>query len=92
MALSHILYEEVNFDRDAVTSVDWASYPIVERPAAPEEIDVVLVNRPNKPAQGGGEGSTRPVSGAVANGFYDATGVRMRRAPLTPERVKKALG
>jgi CO/xanthine dehydrogenase Mo-binding subunit len=92
MALSRILYEEVNFDRDAVTSVDWASYPIVESPDAPEEIDVVLVNRPNKPAQGGGEGSTRPVSGAVANGFYDATGVRMRRAPLTPERVKKALG
>jgi CO/xanthine dehydrogenase Mo-binding subunit len=91
MALSRILYEEVNFDQDAVTSVDWESYPIVESPDAPEEIDVILVNRPNEPPQGGGEGSTRPVSGAVANAFYDATGVRMRTAPLSPARVKAAL-
>ncbi len=91
MALSRILYEEVNFDEDMVTSVDWATYPIVESPDAPEEIDVILVNRPEKAPQGAGEGSTRPVSGAIANAFYDATGVRLRTAPLTPERVKAAL-
>jgi CO/xanthine dehydrogenase Mo-binding subunit len=91
MALSRILYEEVNFDEEMVTSVDWVSYPIVESPDAPEAIDVVLINRPDQPAQGAGEGSTRPVSGAVANAFYDATGVRMKRAPLSVEAVKAAL-
>ncbi len=91
MAVSRILHEEVNFDEEMVTSVDWVSYPIVESPDAPEDIDVVLINRPDKPAQGAGEGSTRPVSGAVANAFYDATGVRMMRAPLSVERVKAAL-
>jgi nicotinate dehydrogenase subunit B len=91
MALSRVIYEEVMFDGDSVTSVDWVSYPIAESPDAPEEIDVVLINRPDKPAMGAGEPSTRPVSGAIANAFYDATGVRMRTAPLTPERVKAAL-
>lgn len=91
MALSRILFEEVNFDEEMVTSVDWVSYPIIESPEAPETIDVVLINRPDQPAQGAGEGSTRPVSGAVANAFYDATGVRMMQAPLNVERVKAAL-
>ncbi|MCZ6885974.1 MAG: xanthine dehydrogenase family protein molybdopterin-binding subunit, partial [Alphaproteobacteria bacterium] len=91
MALSRVLFEEVMFDPDEVTSIDWASYPISESPDAPEAIDVVLINRPDKPSMGAGEPATRPVSGAIANAFYDATGVRMRTAPLTPERVKAAL-
>jgi len=91
MALSRVIYEEVMFDEESVTSVDWASYPISESPDAPETIDVVLINRPDKPAMGAGEPSTRPVSGALANAFYDATGVRIRTAPLTPDRVKAAL-
>lgn len=91
MTLSRVIYEEVMFDEDSVTSVDWASYPIGESPDAPEEIDVVLINRPNKPAMGAGEPSTRPISGAIANAFYDATGIRLRSAPLSPARVKAAL-
>lgn len=47
---------------------------------------------PDQPATGAGEGATRPVSAAIANAVYDATGVRMRQAPMTPERVKAALG
>ncbi len=92
MATSRSLFEEVMFEPDRVTSVDWATYPILESPDAPEAIDVVLINRPDKPAMGAGEGSTRPVSAAIANAVYDATGVRMRRGPLTAERVKAALG
>jgi len=92
MATSRSLFEEVMFEPDHVTSVDWATYPILESPDAPEAIDVVLINRPDKPAMGAGEGSTRPVSAAIANAVYDATGVRMRRGPLTAERVKAALG
>jgi nicotinate dehydrogenase subunit B len=92
MATSRSLFEEVMFEPDRVTSVDWATYPILESPDAPEAIDVVLINRPDKPATGAGEAATRPVSAAIANAVYDATGVRIRRGPLTAERVKAAIG
>jgi CO/xanthine dehydrogenase Mo-binding subunit len=42
-------------------------------------------------AKGGGEGSLNPMAASVANALYRATGVRVRRAPLTPERVWRAL-
>ncbi len=86
-----MLFEEVRFDRDRVTSVDWASYPILDIGDAPESIDVVLINRPDAAPTGAGEPSVRIVAAAVANAFFDATGVRLRRAPLSPERVKAAL-
>ena len=90
-ATSRGIYEEVMFDRNNVTSVDWATYPIAETPDAPGEIQIVLINRPDVPSAGAGESSTKPTPGALANAFFDATGVRIRRAPLTPERVKAAL-
>ena len=89
--LSRTLFEEVRFDREKVTSVDWLSYPILEIRDAPEAIEVVLINRPEIAPSGAGEPSIRVVPAAVANAFFDATGVRLRRAPLTPERVKAAL-
>lgn len=89
---SRALFEEVLFDRANVRSVDWASYPILEMPDAPETIDIVLINRPNQAPQGAGEACSRPVGGALANALFDATGVRLRRAPLTAERVKAAIG
>jgi nicotinate dehydrogenase subunit B len=85
------LFEEVMFDRDNVTSVDWATYPIADIQDAPEAIDIVLLDRPDVPPSGAGEPSSRPVAGAIANALFDATGVRLRRAPFTPERVKAAL-
>jgi CO/xanthine dehydrogenase Mo-binding subunit len=89
--LSRTLFEEVRFDREKVTSIDWMSYPILEIRDAPESIDVVLINRPEVPPTGAGEPSIRVIPAAVANAFFDATGVRLRRVPLTPERVKAAL-
>lgn len=89
--LSRTLFEEVKFDRNSVTSVDWASYPILEMRDAPESIEVVLINRPEAAPTGAGEPTMRSIPAAVANAFFDATGVRMRRVPLTPERVKAAL-
>ena len=58
---------------------------------APETIDVVLINRPEIAPSGAGEPSTRPVAAAVANAIFDATGVRIRRVPFTPDRVRAAL-
>jgi nicotinate dehydrogenase subunit B len=89
--ISRTLQEEVRFDRNRVTSVDWMSYPILDIKDAPESVDIVLVNRPELPPTGAGEATPRIVPAAIANAFFDATGVRLRRAPLTPERVKAAL-
>ncbi len=89
--LSRTLFEEVRFDRSSVQSVDWASYPILEMQDAPEEIDIVLINNTDVAPSGAGEPTIRSVPAAVANAFWDATGVRIRRAPLSPERVKSAL-
>ena len=89
--LSRTLLEEVRFDNNRVTSVDWASYPIVEIKDAPETIDVVLINHPEIAPSGAGEPSIRSIPAAIANAFFDATGVRLRTAPLTPERVLAAL-
>jgi len=90
-AISRTVFEEVQFDRDHVLSVDWASYPILEMQDAPERIDIVLIDRPDVAASGAGEPSTRTAPAAIANAIYDATGVRIRRVPITPERIKAAL-
>lgn len=89
--VSRTLWEEVTFDKNNVTSVDWASYPILDITETPETVDIVLINRPELPATGAGEPSIRPVAAAIANAIFDATGVRIRRVPFSPERVKAAL-
>jgi CO/xanthine dehydrogenase Mo-binding subunit len=88
---SRALSEEVAFDRAKVTSTDWTTYPILDITEAPEAVDFVLINHPELPPAGAGESSIRPVAAALANAVFDATGVRLRRAPLTPERLKPAL-
>jgi nicotinate dehydrogenase subunit B len=88
--ISRTLHEEVTFDRSRVTSVDWASYPILRFPEAPQ-IDVMLIDRPDQPLLGAGEAATTPVAAAIANAVFDATGARLRTVPFTPERVKAAL-
>jgi nicotinate dehydrogenase subunit B len=90
-AISRTLFEEVRFDQNRVTSIDWVSYPILELADAPEAIDIVLIDTPTMAPQGAGEPSTRTVPAAIANAIFDATGIRMRRVPITPERMKAAL-
>ncbi|TAM12545.1 MAG: xanthine dehydrogenase family protein molybdopterin-binding subunit [Nevskiaceae bacterium] len=88
--LSRTLIEEVKWDAAHVTSLDWASYPIVTFPDVPA-IDIVLLDRPEAPAWGVGEPTCSVVPPALSNAIFDAVGVRMRRAPFTPERVRQAL-
>jgi nicotinate dehydrogenase subunit B len=90
-ASSRALFEEVTFDTRNVTSIDWVSYPILDIMDAPESIDIVLINRTDVPPSGAGEPATRPTAAAIANAVFDATGVRLRKAPFTRKRVKAAL-
>jgi CO/xanthine dehydrogenase Mo-binding subunit len=96
-SLSRALYEEVTFDTEKVTSVDWASYHTLRHTDVPERIDIVLVNgdpnpdRPDLPMYGAGETICKPLMAAMANAIYDATGVRLRRVPFKAERVLAAL-
>jgi CO/xanthine dehydrogenase Mo-binding subunit len=87
---SRTLHEEVTFDRYKVTSVDWASYPILTFPEVPA-LDVALIGDPRSRPMGAGEAASAPVPAALGNAVYDAIGIRLRTAPLTPERVLAAL-
>jgi CO/xanthine dehydrogenase Mo-binding subunit len=89
--ISRTLWEEVKFDNKSVTSVDWQTYPILDITETPEMIDFALINHPELPPTGAGEPSMRPLSAAIANAVFDATGVRIRRVPFSPDRVKQAL-
>ena len=96
-SVSRALHEEVQFDTEKVTSVDWASHPTLTHADAPERIDVVIVNgdpnpdRPDLPHYGAGEAVCKPTVAAIANAIHDATGVRIRRAPFRDARVLAAL-
>ena len=96
-SISRALHEEVQFDTEKVTSVDWRSHPSLTHADTPEKIDVVLVNgdpnphRPDLPHYGAGETTCKPMIAAVANAIYDATGVRLRRVPFRDARVLAAL-
>jgi len=87
---SRTLWEEVAFDRKNVTSVDWVTYPILDITEAPQTIDVVLINHPELAPTGAGEPSSRPIAAAIGNAIFDATGVRLRRVPFTPDKVRAA--
>jgi CO/xanthine dehydrogenase Mo-binding subunit len=95
--LSRALHEEVTFDTEKVTSVDWVSHPTLTHADTPAAIDVVIVNgdpnpnRPDLPHYGAGETVCKPLIAAVANAIFDATGVRLRRVPFRDARVLAAL-
>jgi CO/xanthine dehydrogenase Mo-binding subunit len=89
-SLSRALFEAVSFDAAGVTSTDWASYPILTFPDVPA-LEIDLIDRPNEKALGAGEAACAPVAAALGNALFDATGVRLREAPFTAERMKAAL-
>ncbi|MGE3993635.1 molybdopterin cofactor-binding domain-containing protein, partial [Pseudorhodoplanes sp.] len=88
-AASRSLKEQVMFDSNGITSLDWASYPILTFPEVPD-VEVAIINRPDLPPAGAGELGSCPVAGAIANAIYDAVGARVREIPFTSDRVKAA--
>jgi CO/xanthine dehydrogenase Mo-binding subunit len=90
-SVSRMLKEEVTFDKSNVTSLDWVSYPVLRFAEHPDVVPVV-VQRLEEPATGAGEEVMGATAAAVANAVFDAIGVRLRQYPMTPERVRAALG
>ena len=88
--VSRTLIEELRFDRSRVTSVDWGSYPILKFPDVPD-VAIKLMERQNEKPWGAGEPTAAIVPAAIANAVFNATGVRMRSVPFTPEKVQAAL-
>jgi CO/xanthine dehydrogenase Mo-binding subunit len=88
--VSRALMEEVQFDSTGQKNLDWDSYPVIRFNQVPD-VEIVLINRPEMQPLGGGEPSIVPITAAIGNAIFDATGVRLRRAPFTPERVLAAL-
>jgi CO/xanthine dehydrogenase Mo-binding subunit len=88
--VSRTLIEELTFDRSRVTSVDWASYPILKFPDVPD-VAIKLIDRPNEKPWGAGEPTSAVVPAAIANAIYNATGARMRSVPFTPAKVQAAI-
>src|SRR5246500_3480769 len=89
-AVSRALLEEVQFDSTGQKNLDWDSYPVIRFEQVPD-VDIVLINRPEMQPLGGGEPSIVPVTAAIANAIFDATGARLRQVPFTPQRVLSAI-
>ena len=89
--LSRALGEEVTWDDQKVTSIDWRTYHSMTLGDEMPEVESVLIDRHDVDATGAGETAITIVAAAVGNAIFDATGVRIRQVPFTPERVKAAL-
>ncbi len=89
--LSRALSEEVTWDAQKITSVDWRTYPILSLATEMPVVETVLIDRPGENATGAGEYASTPIAAAVGNAIFDATGVRLRQVPFTPARLKEAL-
>ena len=90
--LSRALGEEVTWDDQHVTSVDWRSYHSLTLGFDVPVIESVLINRTDVEATGAGETAITIVAPAIGNAIFDAIGVRLRQVPFTAERVRAALG
>jgi len=89
--MSRALGEEVTWDNEKVTSIDWRTFHSLPLGFDIPKMECVLINRPDEEATGAGETTITVIGAAIANAIYDATGARVREIPLTPERVKAAL-
>ncbi len=90
-SLSWCTREAIAYDAERRMSFDWSSYPILRFGDVPLDMKVDVLPRPGDPFLGVAEASQGPTSAALANALADATGVRFREMPLTPEKLRQAL-
>ncbi len=89
--MSRALGEEITWDDRKVTSIDWRSYHSLSLGMQTPTIQSVLIDRPAVEATGAGETAITLAAAAIGNAIFDATGVRIREVPFSPDRVKTAL-
>ncbi len=89
--MSRALVEEVTWDNRRVTSIDWETYNSLYLDYEMPAVETVFVTPPDVPATGAGETAITVIPAAIGNAIFDATGVRLREVPFTPQRVKAAL-
>jgi len=89
-ATSWTLKERVRYDHEQVTSRDWDGYPVLTFVEAPL-VHVQIIDRPDCPPVGAGEGAQGPMAAAIANAIYNAMGVRLRDMPFTRDRLIAAM-
>jgi CO/xanthine dehydrogenase Mo-binding subunit len=87
---SWTIKERVTFNREAITSDEWLTYPVLRFSEVPE-VTVHVIDRPDEPSVGAGEAAQGPVAAALANAVHDALGVRVRELPLTADTLLRAV-
>ena len=87
---SQALHEQVTFNKSNVTSLDWVSYPVLRFKDHPDVTPIVIQRLDELPG-GAGEEPITALFGAIANAFFDATGVRLHQVPMTPAVTCNAL-
>jgi len=89
------LFEEMIFDEGQLINGSLLDYQVASFKDLPDSFRPIIVQVPHETgpfgAKGVGETGTLTVSAAIANAIHDATGVRIRDLPITPERVLRAL-
>jgi nicotinate dehydrogenase subunit B len=88
--VSRVMKEELQFSQSKVTSVNWASYPILQFPEVPVVV-MDLIDRPHELPWGAGEPTAALVPAAISNAVFNAIGVRLRSVPFTPLKVRAAI-
>ena len=89
-SMSWTLKESVQFDRTRVLTRSWGDYPVLRFSELPE-VKVHVIDRPDQPALGAGEGAQGPVAAALGNALFDALGVRVRHLPLSQDHILRAM-
>jgi len=89
--VSRALFEEVTWDAEKITSIDWRTYRTLPVGFKVPALETVLINTMDAEANGAGETSITVTAAAIGNAIFDATGARVRQVPFTPERVLEAV-
>ena len=91
MGTSAALLEEITVKDGRVEVNNFNRYPLLKLRDAPD-VETILLQAPDGKPRGVGEPPIGPIAPAIGNAFFALTGVRLRQLPMTPERVKSALG
>ena len=91
MGISAALQEEITVKDGRVEAANFDRYPQLRMGEAPD-VETILIEAPDGKPRGAGEPPIGPIAPAIGNAFFALTGKRLRKLPMTPQRVKSAVG